>query len=116
RVAGGALHLQLPSEIAASCDRGGAGNVGLEGQHVVVAFSCFQQIATTDGNGMARSFLVAVHHDGEIGICESTRRRQRAESMDDYDVASFHVRNAGSVHGLALAPEVGARVNGVEVT
>lgn len=107
-----------PAGGAATADGAGALDATLEREGDVGALGGVDQRRARDRHRIARILLVAREDYYNLSVVQCPRLVQRAQRVDDDDVAALHVRRAGSARAGILAHEalVLPLEDGVEVS
>ena len=87
----------------------------LEGQDDIAAARGGEELGAGDLNGTADGFFVAGHDDEDLGVGEGAGGVECAECVNENEIAALDVVGAGADGFVALAAEVAAGQDGVEV-
>ena len=110
-----ALHLERPAGETAAGHRAGVADGGLEREGRVAARGEIVEVAAADGHRLARVLLVAGEDDRDAGVLERASGVQRAQGVQNHEVAALHVVRARAVGAAVLDAEVAGGQDGVEV-
>ena len=114
-VAGCALDLDGPRGATPTGNSGGVPDGAFEGQGDIAAAHGLEELGAGDLDRTSDGLLIAGHDDENLGVGEGAGGVERAEGVNENKIAALDVVGAGADGFVALAAEVAAGQDGVEV-
>lgn len=114
-MARGSLHFDFPRRAAAAGDGAGFPDGALEGEGEVAALGGVEEGLASDFHGAAHGLFVTRHYNDDLGVGQGTDGVQRAQRVDDHEVAALDVAGAGAEGLVAGTPKISAGQDRVEM-